>query len=240
MFFSERFAHHLLSLCSSYEIIGSTLVKTKQPYNPFFTTSAILDILRRSEPQTWAGCPAELLYVLTLINAASSDLHDRPPESIHEVFILIERFSPMKWAITSANTQHVKSRYHLACIWQAAAEIYALQVLQIPPDRHEPHEQRISNSIDSVLLQLQAMDPQDVHLKGLLWPTFVIGAEAQTVAERAIIREVFGHLWALWRCGNVTNALKLLERIWAQRATKYPSGRWIESVYEMGENWMFI
>lgn len=168
------------------------------------------------------------------------DLDETSPDSIHEVFILIKKFSPMKWAITNTNFQHVKPRYHLACVWRVAAEIYALQVLQIPPDMFDSHKQRISNSLDSVLLQLQDMDSQNVHLKGLLWPSFVIGAEAQSPAQRGIIREVFGHLWTLWCCGNVTNALKVLEKIWAQRLPEHASGRWIESVYEWGENWMFI
>ncbi|KAK1140837.1 hypothetical protein N8T08_009834 [Aspergillus melleus] len=92
----------------------------------------------------------------------------------------------------------------------------------------------------SILHHLQSMDPAGVHLKGILWPAFVIGAEAQTVSQRAFVTDVFGHLWTLWRCHNVTNALKVLEKIWARRAMDGSSRRWIEYVYEWGEDWMFI
>lgn len=148
--------------------------------------------------------------------------------------------SQVTWAIASANPHHMKPRYQLARIWQAAAEIYALQVLHIPSEMCHSHERRISRSLDSIFYNLKAMDPADVHLKGLLWPAFVIGAEAQTKAQREWISEVFGPLWTLWRCHNVTNALKVLEKIWARRATEGPFRPWIEYVYEWGEDWMFI
>lgn len=225
---------------SRFEIIGSTFVKAKHPYQPIFSMSPILDILKRSESQTWTGCPAILLYVLSLVNAAASSSHEMAPDSINIIFSHLRDFCPMKWAVASAELHHMKSRYQLASIWQAAVEIYALQVLPIPSETNSSNDGRTSKSLDSVLHNLTSMDPTDVHLKGILWPTFVIGAEAQTISQRGLITEVFGHLWTLWRCHNVTNALRVLEKIWACRATEGPSRRWIEYVYEWGEDWMFI
>ncbi|OGM50660.1 hypothetical protein ABOM_000780 [Aspergillus bombycis] len=222
------------------DIIGSTFVKTKQPYQPLFPMSCSLDILKRSESQTWTGCPSTLLYVLSLTNAAASSSHEMPPDLIDHIFSHLRHFSPMKWAVTGAETHYMKPRYQFASIWQAAVEIYARQVLPIPFESDVFNEGRISNSLSSILDHLKSMDPADVHLKGILWPAFVIGAETQTMSQRVLITGVFGHLWTLWRCHNVTNALKVLEKIWARRAMEGSSRRWIEYIYEWDGDWMFI
>lgn len=220
--------------------MGSTFVQAKQPYQPLFSMSPTLDILKRSESQTWIGCPATLLYVLSLVNAAASSSHGMPPDWIGNIFSYLRNFSPMEWAVAAVEVHYMKPRYQLACIWQAAVEIYALQALPVPCESDVFNEWRIRNPLDSILHHLKSMDPADVHLKGILWPAFVIGAEAQTMSQRALITDVFGHLWTLWRSHNVTNALKVLEKIWTRRAMEGSSRRWIEYVYEWGEDWMFI
>ncbi|KAL5356285.1 fungal-specific transcription factor domain-containing protein [Aspergillus floccosus] len=223
-----------------FEIIGSTFVKAKQPYQPLFSMSPTLDILKRCESQTWTGCPSTLLYVISLANAAAPSSHEIPSDLIAKIFSHLQNFSPMKWAVAGAEVHYMKPRYQLACVWQAAVEIYVLQVLSVPSESDVFSEGRIHNSLDSILHQLKSVDPADVHLKGIIWPAFVIGAEAQTMSQRELITDVFGHLWTLWRCHNVTNALKVLEKIWARRAMEGSSQRWIEYVYEWGEDWMFI
>ena len=202
--------------------------------------SPTLDILKRSESQTWTGCPATLLYVLSLVNAAASSSYEMPPGSIEHIFSHLRNFLPMQWAVAGGEVRHMKPRYQLACVWKAAVEIYALQVLPVPFESNVFNLGRISNSLDSILHHLKSMDPADVHHKGILWPAFVIGAEAQTLSQRALITDVFGHLWTIWRCHNVTNALKVLQKIWTRRDMEGSSRRWIEYVYEWGEDWMFI
>lgn len=146
----------------------------------------------------------------------------------------------MKWAVAGAEIHYIKPRYQFACVWQAAIEIYALQVLPVLFEIDLSNERRISISLNSILHHLKSINPTDVHLKGILWPAFVIGAEVQTMSQMVLITDVFGHLWTVWHCYNVTNALKVLEKIWARRAIEGSSRRWIEYVYEWGEDWMFI
>ncbi|RAH64476.1 Zn(II)2Cys6 transcription factor [Aspergillus aculeatinus CBS 121060] len=223
------------------EIIGSTFVKTKQPWQPLFSTSPTFDILKRCESQTWTGCPSPLLYVISLANTAASRSHETPPDLFAHIFSHLHNFSPMHWAVADAETHHMKPRFQLACVWHAAVEMYALQVLPVPFENDVLKSAgRANNSLDSALHHLKSVDPADVHLKGLLWPAFVIGAEAQTMSQRAVITDVLESLWTLWRCHNVTNALKVLEKIWARQATEGSSRRWIEYVYEWGDDWMFI
>ena len=134
----------------------------------------------------------------------------------------------MKWAVASAEIHYIKPRCQFACVWQAAVEIYALQVLPVLFEIDILNEGRISISLNSILHHLKSIDPADVHLKGILWPAFVIDAEVQTMSQRVLMTDVFGHLWTLWYCHNVTIALKVLEKIWARRAMEGSSRRGIE------------
>lgn len=130
-------------------------------------------------------------------------------------------------------------RYHFARIWRAAVEIYASQVFNAVED-FDINMQYPTSSLDSIISSIGSMDASNAHYRGLLWPTFVIGAEAQTPAEKSIIVESYGHSWTIWRCENVTNALRLLQKIWKLREMGDMSRWWIEYVYESGEAWMFV
>ncbi|KAJ5290253.1 uncharacterized protein N7443_010506 [Penicillium atrosanguineum] len=223
-----------------FEIIGSTFVEAKQPYRPLFTTIPMLEVLKRSETQTWVGCPADLLFVLLLVNSASSRPAEDKQELLCNTLSLIRGFSPMNWALTTTHSCHVKSRYHLASLYQAAVEIYARQIFSMSTGQYCLTQEGPANSIDSLMLNFQAIDRQDTHFKSLIWPAFVIGAEMQTENQRAMIAEVFAHLWKLWCCPNVASAFEVLEKIWARRSAEGTPRPWIEYVYEWGEDWIFL
>ncbi|PYH49866.1 uncharacterized protein BP01DRAFT_378475 [Aspergillus saccharolyticus JOP 1030-1] len=205
----------LVSASLVFDIIGSTFEQPKQPYQPLFSTSPRLDIFKHSESQTWTGRPSILLYVLSLANAAASSSLAMLPDLIDHISAHLRHFSAMQWAV-------------------AAVVIYVLQVLPVPFERGVSNGGRIGTLLDSVLHHFKPMEPADIHLKGILWPAFVIGAEAQTTSQRALLSNVSGDLWTLWRCHNVTNALKVLKKIWVRQAMEGSSRRWIEYDYEWG------
>lgn len=118
-------------------------------------------------------------------------------------------------------------------------EIYASQVFNAVED-FDMNVQYPTSSLDSIISSIGSMDASNAHHRGLLWPTFVIGIEAHTPAQKSIIVESYGHSWTLWCCENVTNALRLLQKIWKLRETGGMPQRWIEYVYESGEAWMFV
>jgi hypothetical protein len=197
----------------------------------------VIDVLKLSESQTWAGCPAELLFALSLINAASSD-PEQTPDVVYHICTLLRKFSPKQWAAAGSKTDNVMPRYNFARMWRAAVGIYASQVLNAAVEGFDISPQYPTSSSDSVVSNIRSMDPSNAHYRGLLWPTFVIGAHSPT--QRSVIVESNGHSWAIWRCENVTNALRLLQRIWGLREAGGMPQRWIQYVYESGEAWMFV
>jgi hypothetical protein len=236
---AARFLDKANPLCCSFGIIGPTFVKNKQLYQPIFTTIPVIDVLKLSESQTWAGCPAELLFALSLINAASSN-PEQATDLVYHICTLLRKFSPIQWATAGSKTDNVMPRYHFARIWRAAVEIYASQVLNAALEEFDIGLQYPSSPLDSIISSVGSMDPSNAHYRGLLWPTFVIGAEAHTPTQKSVIVESYGHSWAIWRCENVTNALRLLQRIWRLREAGGMPQRWIEYVYESGDAWMFV
>jgi hypothetical protein len=208
------------------------------PYRPIFTTIPVIDVLKLSESQTWAGCPAELLFALSLTNAAASN-PDQTPDLVYHICSLLRKFSPSQWATSGSKADYVMPRYHFARIWRAAVEIYASQVFNAVED-FDISMQYPTSSLDSIISSIGSMDPSNAHYRGLLWPAFVTGAEAHTPAQKSIIVKSYGHSWTIWRCENVTNALRLLQKIWKLREMGDMPRRWIEYVYESGEAWMFV
>lgn len=67
--------------------------------------------LESSESQTWAGCPAELLFAPSLINAASSNL-EQTPDLVYHICSLLRKFSPIQWATNGSKADNAMPRYH--------------------------------------------------------------------------------------------------------------------------------
>ncbi|KAF5860062.1 hypothetical protein ETB97_002088 [Aspergillus alliaceus] len=238
----SRFYEYFDTSYAVFEILGSTLVKTKQQYRPLFTSIPTIDILKRSEFLTWTGCPAEILYVVSVVNSVSSDPTRSTPTLINYLFAQAESFSPQKWALSCPTFAHITPRYHVACIYKAAALIYMSQVFFHRPQQRHLLESAGVGTLDATIAHFTSINTEDTHFKGILWPAFIIGAEARTEHQRAVIREVFDHLWGFWRAQNVRHALEVLNKIWARQQIT-PDGAsqpWIEYLYEQGENWMFV
>lgn len=217
------------------------MVKSKQQYQPLFTSIPIIEILKRSESLTWTGCPADLLYILSSVNSACSGPVPPDPNVIAHLFSQVETFSPQKWAFATSNVSHLTVRYHVACIYKAAALIYMSQAFSHKSQQHYLAKWHILGSLDSIIAHFTSVGPGNIHFKGLLWPAFIIGAEARTEHQRSAIMEVLDHLWRLWRAQNVVYALEILKKIWEGQTTPEGASQpWIAYLYEQGENWIFV
>lgn len=96
------------------------------------------------------------------------------------------------------------------------------------------------DSVDSTIGHMSSISTEDPFFKALVWPAFVIGAEARSEGQRKAVLEVTGHLWTAWRAGNVRNAVHVLKQIWGRGDLEGWATPWIEYLYEWGEDWMFV
>jgi len=171
----------------------------------------------------------------------SSDLVVRTADSISTLFTGLNRSSPVDWASNYPERGYHEQRYHLAYAYKAAVEIYACRVIGgLPSGPRYLSESCISGLVDSAITHLASISPQDAPFKGLIWPAFVTGAEAQTTPQRTAVMEIFGHLWNIWRSRNVKSATEVLGSIWARDSSGSVRRSWINDSYEKGEDWLFI
>ncbi|KAJ5595246.1 fungal-specific transcription factor domain-containing protein [Penicillium hispanicum] len=228
---------HFEMTYAAFQILGTTFIPAKQSYNPLFSSRPTAQIMKVSENQTWAGCPAELLYIISLLNNVSKSQPLASDLKTH-IFSVLEDFSPMKWAIASTSPGLMKARYHLASAYKGAVVIYMSQVVH---ELHGSHNYgSLAAPLDSIIVHLESISHTDAHFKSLVWPTFVIGAEARHTSQRMVISQVFERLWAIWRCQNVRNALNVLQDLWVRTDEKGSSGLWIDDVYRWGMDWIFV
>ncbi|KAJ5261355.1 hypothetical protein N7478_011950 [Penicillium angulare] len=229
-----------LTLYNSFEVTYAAHdIRPKQRYlSTTILYHADPTMMQLCDGQSWAGCPAELLYIIFLVNNISRS-QSSPAQLETHIISLYEEFSPMKWAITNQVPRLMKPRFHLASAYKGAVGIYMSQVMN---GLHAglSFESPPINSLDTVIFHLQSIIPSDDHFKSLVWPTFVIGAETQQHFHRAVIDDVFEHLDSIWRCENVRNASIVLRYLWEQNDRRGYTGNWINELYGWGMDWIFI
>lgn len=222
----------------SLQILGTTFIQHKSVYQPLFSSISPHEMMKSSDSEIWAGCPAEILYIISVLNNISHS-KSLPIELTKHITFALNEFSPIKWAVQSHSPSLMKPRYHLASIYKQSAAIYLHQIIaQLPED--VKIDVNSPASLDSTVLHIQSINPEDPHFKGLVWPAFVIGAEAKETSQRMIVARVFEHLWDIWRCQNVRNALVVLQKLWAQKDENIASASWIDEIYRSGIDWIFV
>ncbi|KAI1414850.1 hypothetical protein F5Y13DRAFT_197382, partial [Hypoxylon sp. FL1857] len=190
-----------------------------------------------TELHSWAGCPSDFLSTLHgLITFAHCSGHP-PPEEINERFDRLQRFDTMSWAARSPQPASAQVRYSLGQAWKGAIEIYGRRVLA----EQYPDVQAVSGDlIEATLFHLRQIDHRDTHFKGIVWPVFVVGAEAQTAEQREAILAIFGHLIDLFHISLLDIAIAQLKRIWVHPTPYPPGSSWIHEIWERNEGLLLL
>lgn len=227
-----------LTIISRLHILGTTFIQSKTDYQPLLSEISPREMMRLSDSELWAGCPVELLYIISILNNISRS-QSIPSEFTTEILPALHGFSPMKWAIRSDKPELMKTRYHLASVYKHSVAIYMSQVLCQLPHGQDIHIDT-PVSLDPTILHIESISPEDTHFKGLVWPAFVIGAEARDRSQRMVIVRVFEHLWDIWRCQNVKNASDVLQNLWTRNDESITPVCWIGEIYRSGMDWIFV
>ncbi|KAK1597066.1 fungal-specific transcription factor domain-containing protein [Colletotrichum navitas] len=229
---------------TTFGVLGATLAPAKGSFfqrldslDPF-----LMQALRQSETQTWVGCPAELLYLISVVNSLRSDSSTVTGRLavIRELCNSLQTFSPPVWATDFSDSNYHESRSHLAYAYKAAVEVYASQVIGVAPETDYLSRQYLDANIPSAILHMLSIPAQDFHVKSLVWPAFILGAEAQTIELRNMVRALYWDVWISSCCYNVRNAINVLERLWARSAFESASKSWLQYVWDLEDSWLFL
>ena len=124
----------------------------------------------------------------------------------------------------------------MASAYKGAIVIYASRALSA----HCENIPLVADIVDLTLHHLKQISPRDSHFKGILWPAFVLGAEARLPEQRLWIANALEQLYGLVHMWNIKRGLWVLQRLWARPLSTYDERSWLEEVYEIDEKLMLI
>jgi hypothetical protein len=87
------------------------------------------------------------------------------------------------------------------------------------------------------MLQIPA---NDFHIKSLVWPAFIIGAETQDIDLRQKVQMIVEQIWVSSCCYNVRTAAEMLGVIWGRGQDDRADRTWLQYVWEQDESWLFL
>lgn len=253
----------------SFDIMGATLAGPYASSSPLVPSPAVFQLLKRSESLLFLGCPAELLYLISLVNwqawSMSSDgpkdmialssplsssqhffqpilLEDTPGERASTVLQQIQEFDATIWAQATQRwtpQSDLSDRTAIAQAYKSTAQIYAIRILSVSSSV----DILSRNFVDQLLANLSSISPDSPFFKTLIWPTFIAGTECKTPEQRNCIRGLLGGLWVALSSYNIRSAGLVLEDMWgkADRGRGLPGGmNWIDELAKAGVDWMFV
>ncbi|KAF4437210.1 Acriflavine sensitivity control acr-2 [Fusarium acutatum] len=213
---SEGWLRYFDTTCTTFGILGSTLVPSHSlRVVPMPLDSTLLDTIRRSEHLTWIGCPASLLSLLHAMNTLRAIPHDygSSDKTVGSIIGDLKGFSPLSWATDFPDPQHHESRYHLAYAYKAGVSIYASHIIREILGQPSVYELDTSRLRQLGISHMSQISVNDFHIKSLVWPAFILGAETQDHDTREKVRTVMHDIWVSSCCYNVRTALGMLDRI---------------------------
>lgn len=221
---------------SRISIFGSTLSKAKiDPVRelPQFELSAVL---LRAQSWSWVGCPAELIGVLHALNGLQSRVQEPSQKDVELILTVLENFSCSDWALHFPGKDLHDQRFQMASAYKGAIAIYASHALRA----HCENPPLVGDMVDLALHHLKQISPSDSHFKGILWPAFVLGAEARLPEQRLWVANALEQLYSMIHMWNIKRGLSVLQRLWARPLPTYDRTSWLEEVYDMDEKLMLI
>lgn len=192
-------------------------------------------VLERAQSWNWTGCPAELVGVLHALNGLQSQSQELRQKEAELTLNRLEKFSCSGWALHFPGRDLYEQRLHMASAYKGAIVIYASQALSATCDNR-----LLVDIVDLTLHHLQQISPSDSHFKGILWPAFILGAEARLPEQRLWVANALEQLYGMIHMWNIKRGLSVLHRIWARPLPAYDRRSWLEDVYDMDEKLMLI
>lgn len=122
----------------------------------------------------------------------------------------------------------------MATAYKGAIVIYASRAL----GPHCDNPLFVEDIVDFTLQHLKQISPSDSHFKGILWPAFILGAEARAPEQRLWIANALEQLYSMIHMWNIKRGLSVLHRLWARPLPTHDQKSWLEEVYDMDEKLM--
>lgn len=227
--------------CLTYRVLGSAISGVSMTSWAEHDQTQFLSVLKRAEAYSYHCCPPEILQIL--LSASSLGCGSTTSSSAHsqtdQALALLHRaraLDVVEWvhSIRGLSAQDdLEIRVSIALAHRATACLYILLAV---PEVAAAYPWSVDLLTQEVLGHLMAVPVDHIHLKGTIWPTFVVGAQTDDPVQRTWCVERMQAVWSRnpWICpwGYIRTAVQMMHRLWEARDHEPPS------VEGRGRNWL--
>ncbi|KAK4139884.1 fungal-specific transcription factor domain-containing protein [Dichotomopilus funicola] len=236
--------------CLTYRVLGAAISGLDLTHWAEEEPAEFLGVLERAAAYTYHCCPPEILQIFLLASKLHSNSKDgeagADPDRINKALALLQAarsFDVVNWVHNipglSAHDD-LPARITIGHAHRATACLYI--ILAIPEAADCPSLTSPSHAdvvVQEVLGYLSAVPIDHVHLKGTIWPTFVVGAQTDDPAQRTWCLERLEAVWTRnpWMCpwGYIRTTIRMMQDLWAIRDSRKAAGE----LGSGGRNWLW-
>ncbi|KAK3950036.1 fungal-specific transcription factor domain-containing protein [Pseudoneurospora amorphoporcata] len=245
--------------CLTYRIYGATISGNTSSSDNTLDDGVVLPyILQNAEAYSYHCAPPAILQMILsasqLCSGSSTTLEtDGGVERIATAAALLHKarnFDVQAWVYNINGLpldDDLEARVSVASAHRAAACLFVLLsvpeagLLELP--LLEPKD-----LVQEILGHLSCIPEDHVHLKGTVWPTFIVGAETDDLNERAWCLERLVAVWTKnpWTCpwGYVHTATEMLQDIWRSKDLAAQQGddgiNWLQRLKATGNSCLIV
>ncbi|CCC11431.1 hypothetical protein SMACR_02089 [Sordaria macrospora] len=245
--------------CLTYRIYGSTISGNTSSSDNTLDDGVVLPyILQNAEAYSYHCAPPAILQMILsasqLCSGSSTTLEtDGGVERIATAAVLLHKarnFDVQTWVYNINGLppdDDLEARVSVASAHRAAACLFVLLsvpeagLLELP--LLEPKD-----LVQEILGHLSCIPEDHVHLKGTVWPTFIVGAETNDLNERAWCLERLVAVWTknpwTYPWGYVHTATEMLQEIWRSKDLAAQQGddgiNWLQRLKATGNSCLIV
>lgn len=244
-----QLADIVIADCITYHILGSGFAgaaDNRAAVSAFAGVDAPA-ALQRAAAFSYGCYPPSMLDILSKAGRLSADEAPEAAGLIDQLrgtdvrawVFSIEGLSP---------NDDLETRVSVACAHRAAACLYT--VLAVPDVMdHRKDASSIDSLAQEVLSHLASVPIDHALAKGLVWPTFMAGAQAEDPASR---QWCLGRLQSIWQStpwicpwGYIESAMDIMQRVWETRDRKLKEGgrggiNWLQEVKATADHVLIV
>ncbi|KAK3905232.1 fungal-specific transcription factor domain-containing protein [Staphylotrichum tortipilum] len=235
--------------CLTYRVLGAAISGVAPPIWAEQDMANFSSILKRAETYSYHCCPPKILQVLLAASRLCCNVTPPGDARVQAALALLHQtqsFDVLGWVYSIHGLcaeDDLNARVSIALAHRATACMYIL--LAVP--EAAPFPESVDMLVEEALAHMAAVPLHHVHLKGTIWPTFMVGAQTDDPAQRAWCAGRMEAIWERnpWICpwGYIRTAVQTMYALWDAR-DRQPAGpgrrNWLLELKSMREKCLIV
>lgn len=224
-----KLADIVVADCITYHVLGSAFASSGDMAMSAFESIDIKSVLQRAAPYSYGCYPPIMLEILSQASHLSQKDVSKARELMNEICVI--DFRAWVYSIPGLSPKDdLEARVAIADAHRAATALYILLAV---PDLEQDTlccQYGITAEVQNrlVMHQLASVPIEHALAKGLIWPTFMVGAQTDDPEGR---EWCLGRMQKIWVAspficpwGYIETAMTMMQRVWETKDAKLKSG----------------